>query len=1581
MIEPGRLNGAPAPREAPSAPADRALRDSEARLRALVEHLPLAMQVFGPDGRTLRVNPAWERMWHTPFAAMAEYNVFQDRQLEALGVLACLRRAFEGAFVELPLHGYDKSATDHIGPEAEHEGKLWIRGYAYPVRGESGEVLEVVVVQEDVTEPTRNQEALVRSEGVLRESQKIAGIGSWELDLGSDTLYWSDEVYKLFGLEPQAFGATYEAFLDRVHPEDRAAVDAAYRTSLREGRDAYEIEHRIVQHGTGAVRYVHEKCRHLRDASGAIIRSVGTVHDITERRMAEDQRTIQHDLVIALAGARDLEEGLDLCLDSALRATGLDCGGIYLLEEADGGIRLVAHRGICTQEFIRSVEHYPSGSAQVCMLEAGRPAYARYEELGLPLSDVQRREGMRLLAVIPMHFEGRLIGALNMGSHVVDDLGEAQRQTLETIAAAASQAVARLQTQVALRRSEEKFRGIFDDSVAAIYVFDAERRFLESNQAGLDLLGYSREELLRLSIPDVDADPSAVRPAHEELLAGHRLVNFEHRLRRKDGTVITVLNNSRALTDLAGRVVGIQSTLLDITARTRAEVALRASEAQFSAIFHGSHDGIILADPVTMRFQLANEAMGRMLGYAPGELVGLAMADIHPVEALPLATAAFERRRAGEVSIVQDLPLRRRDGTTMYADMSSALITIDGATLHAGFFRDITERRRHEAERDEALSVLQTVIQAAPVRIFWKDRESRYLGCNPLFATDAGRTGPEEVVGRSDQDLAWSEQAALYKADDRAVMETGEAKLGFEEPQTTPDGMHIVLRTSKVPLRDGQGEVFGILGVYEDITERRQAVEEIRRLLDEAVEREFFLRQAQQVGQVGGWRIELPAGRMRWTEGVYGITELPLGYEPTLEEAFGVYLPDSRQRLEAEHLRACETGEPFALQLQLRAARSGATKWVQLLAQPHRGDDGQVDFLVGTIQDISRQKEQESAYQSLFEGASDGIFLAEEGGFVDCNARGAELFDLPREQILGRRPEDFSPERQPDGRLSSEVSREHIRRAMAGEPQLFEWQNLAVGRRAASVEITLSRINLRGKPFLQAIVRDITERKRAEDALRASEARFRAVVQGSHDGIILLDPATRKVAVANEAMGRMLGYDEAELVGLDLEALHPSGELPRVLSQFDQLSGKEGVFLPNLPMRRKDGSVFFADLASTPVRSDGEVYIAGFFRDVTERRQLEEERLRSQKLESIGTLAGGIAHDFNNLLQGLFGFLSLAKLNRDDPAQSLSALEQAETALHMAVRLTTQLLTFSKGGQPITKTIDLQPVVTTSARFALSGSASTFHLSMDPDLWKVQADEGQLGQVFQNIVLNASQAMPDGGVVEVAARNLDAARLKASPNPAVDRWVEVTVTDSGVGIPGRYLDRIFDPYFTTKERGSGLGLATSYSIIRNHGGTIEVRSEPGQGTEFRILLPAAAPEAVQEARPAAAPATRRKGRILVMDDDELVRNVARALLRKLGHETVAADRGETAVECYRSAMAEGRPFDVVLLDLTVKGGMGGEGTLAQLLAMDPQVKAVVSSGYAEGFSIEHFKEKGFAACLSKPYSIAQLDTCLGGLLA
>jgi len=391
-------------------------------------------------------------------------------------------------------------------------------------------------------------------------------------------------------------------------------------------------------------------------------------------------------------------------------------------------------------------------------------------------------------------------------------------------------------------------------------------------------------------------------------------------------------------------------------------------------------------------------------------------------------------------------------------------------------------------------------------------------------------------------------------------------------------------------------------------------------------------------------------------------------------------------------------------------------------------------------------------------------------------------------------------------------------------------------------------------------------------------------------------------------------------------------------------------------------------------------------KEIEDRKRMEEELLKAKTLESIGILAGGIAHDFNNLLTVIMGNISFSKMRISPRQEEMTRrLESAEEAAMRARDLVEQLLTFAGRGEPVKKALSVRDLTVNAAGFALSGSSVKSRFELPGNLWPVEADEVQLGQVLHNIILNARESMPAGGVISIRADNVvmeDGNRYQLKRG----RYVMIQVRDHGRGIPREHMPRIFDPYFSTKDRGPykgmGLGLAICYSIMKNHGGAIGVDSREGEGTVVSLYVPASEKEPPRQTCGTTPPAStpHRSGRILIMDDEELVKQVTGDMLMATGFEVDIARDGKEAIRKYEKALADNKPFDAVILDLTIPGGMGGEETLRALLAIDPDARAIVSSGYTNDPVVINYRKYGFMASLPKPYDMGRLQDVLNSVL-
>jgi nitrogen-specific signal transduction histidine kinase/CheY-like chemotaxis protein len=387
------------------------------------------------------------------------------------------------------------------------------------------------------------------------------------------------------------------------------------------------------------------------------------------------------------------------------------------------------------------------------------------------------------------------------------------------------------------------------------------------------------------------------------------------------------------------------------------------------------------------------------------------------------------------------------------------------------------------------------------------------------------------------------------------------------------------------------------------------------------------------------------------------------------------------------------------------------------------------------------------------------------------------------------------------------------------------------------------------------------------------------------------------------------------------------------------------------------------------------------FRDVTQQKKREEELLKIKKLESVGVLAGGIAHDFNNILTSILGNINLAGFHIEKDHKSHRLLQEAEKASLRAKDLTQQLLTFSKGGDPVRETASITQVITDSADFVLRGSNVKCRYAIPEDLWLVDIDTGQMSQVIQNLVINARHAMPEGGEINISGENIADITKETGLSLPGEKYIKITVADTGGGIPEKYLGKIFDPYFSTKQEGSGLGLAVTHSIINRHDGHISVRSKSGEGATFTIYLPASAEQKSRDVKEEAqAPEKTVRGTILVMDDEEMIQDMTKQVLSCFGHEVLQAKDGREAIAIFREHYHSDHPVDVIIMDLTIPGGMGGKEAIEEILKIDPDAKAIVSSGYSNDPVMANYRQHGFKATISKPFKMDQLTEIINSVL-
>lgn len=611
-------------------------------------------------------------------------------------------------------------------------------------------------------------------------------------------------------------------------------------------------------------------------------------------------------------------------------------------------------------------------------------------------------------------------------------------------------------------------------------------------------------------------------------------------------------------------------------------------------------------------------------------------------------------------------------------------------------------------------------------------------------------------------------------------------------------------------------------------------------------------------------------------------------------------------------------------------------------------------------------KKSEARFRSMFEHSLDATFItAPDGTIFNANPAACSMFGMTEPELCAAGRAGIIDESEP-----------HFASVMEER------------RRTGRINAELTGIRNNGERFPAEVnsvitveqqqsfvsIRDLTVQKTIAKALHDSEQQFRTLCEAAPIGIFRSD-CNGNANYVNPRWEEITGIPASEGMGKGwLKGIHPDdiAELGKIW--HEALANERNFCFEHRQLTPQGKTVWVRALASPILDSDGTISHVGTLEDITELRQARQEMLKTVKLESLGVLAGGIAHNFNNILTAVFGNISLARFQMHDQEELNKRLDDAEKAIVRATDLTRQLLTFARGGEPIKKIIKLNGLLPETVSFVLQGSNVDCRFDIEDDLGPVEVDAGQFAQVIHNLVLNAVQAMPQGGTLTVSAQN-----IAPSPSPNANLSVSISLADTGTGIPENILERIFDPYFTTKPQGNGLGLATCHSIIKKHGGEIKVESTVGEGTKFTISLQASH----QECEPVPDSLTtlyHGSGRVLVMDDNEDIRSTAQAILEELGYTVESVEDGAKALELYLMHKEQGKPFSAVILDLTIPAGMGGKETIESLLKIDPAVKAVVSSGYSNDPIMASYVDFGFRAVLTKPYRIQEMSKVLRDLI-
>ena len=1130
----------------------------------------------------------------------------------------------------------------------------------------------------------------------------------------------------------------------------------------------------------------------------------------------------------------------------------------------------------------------------------------------------------------------------------------------------------RKRAEEALRDSEERFHSLVDNAPVGIYRTTAQGRIVMANPALVTILGYKNfEELAARNLEENGFELGYFRRKFRENLEREGQVKgLEALWEKRDGSVISVRESARVVRGNSGNVLYYEGTVEDITERKREEEERLFKAALLEAQSEATLDGILAVD-ISGNILLANQQVINMWNF-PEDAIRTKDDRIAMEHALAQLKDphTFKER----VNYLNAHPAEKswdeialKDGR-VFDRYSSPLQ--DSIGKHYGriwYFRDITKRKRAEEDLYQSRQMLQVILDTIPQRVFWKDRSLTYLGCNRAFAIDAGLRDPAEIIGKNDHELACRETAGLYRDDDNSVMEQNAPRLNFEEPQARPEGDQRWLRISKLPLRDRAGKVIGVIGTYEDITERK-------RLETELQGQKRFAEAMLDSLKSGVVACDARGVLTFFNHATCELHGLPLESIPAEEWAqhYDLYLMDGKTLMKKEDMplfRALR-GEQISNAEMMIIPKGGQRRSILASGQPIIGSEGQIQGAVVSMHEITARKRaegdlraSETSYRHLFEAARDGILILDQGtGEIrDVNPFLVNLLGYSKDELVGRKLWEIGPLHDV---FASKVEFDELQRKGYARHEDLPLQTRA--GKHLTVEFVSNAYLVGDKEVIQCNIRDITERKRAEQ----ERARLTTAIEQASEGVVITDNGGI-IQYVNPAFSVITGYSRQEALGKNPSILKSGEQSAEFYATLwgTVLSGK--VWKGEMTNRRKDGGLYPERMSITPVlNEEGEItHLIAMKEDITGRQMLENQYRQAQKMEAVGRLAGGVAHDFNNLLTIINGYneLMIEQFAANDPMRTYAT--EIKGAGERAVGLTRQLLAFSRQEVLAPKVFDLNTLIAKVSKMLkrLIGEDISMVFSPTPLPVTIKADPGHIEQVLMNLAVNSRDAMPRGGklTVQTSLIQVDESYTSTHFPMTPGSYVMVAVSDTGSGMNKDIQTHIFEPFFTTKEqgKGTGLGLATVYGIVKQSGGYIWVYSEPGEGTCFKIYLPevAGAPEATMEP----VGATGGSETILLVEDDDRLRGLTRMILETRGGYKVLESSGGKEALRVEGELTE--PIHLLLTDV-VMPGMSGRELGEKLTALRPEMKVLYMSGYTDDTVVRHGVLEAEMAFIQKPFS-------------
>jgi PAS domain S-box-containing protein len=885
---------------------------------------------------------------------------------------------------------------------------------------------------------------------------------------------------------------------------------------------------------------------------------------------------------------------------------------------------------------------------------------------------------------------------------------------------------------------------------------------------------------------------------------------------------------------------------------------------------------------------------------------------------------------------------------------------------------EMAEKRLLEQAFREEENQSRIITDAAIDFIFTIDRNFILRYVNESTANALNSTAID-IKGRSVLDFISSQNCTGFRNVVYNIFNTGKPYAG-ESKNILPSGKEVWLDVKIIPVPDNNTADI-ILVIARDITDKKKSQQDL-------VEREEFYSKVFSGIQDGisiidnNFRIVKVNNAIEKYYGKFKPLEGRLCYEifQSFQESCEKYCPART---------TFKTGKAaHALKSKINA--EGKKIWLEISSFPFINDStNEVIAVIENIHNVTEQKkteeqlrQSEEKFRTLSNTVSAGLTILKDNKICYANQYLLDVSGYTFEEIkkldfldlVHKDYKDLLKNRHIDRKNGIEVDRD------------VEYKAIKKNGDELWVHLNTGTIMYEGEEATLATLWDITSQKEIEQALATEKERLDVTLSSIGDSVISTDTNT-KIITVNKSAEILTGYTIEEAVGRSLDEICKvinETTHEKIPNKFTQLVAQYGIveYKRHIMLLSRDGAEHYIDMSVSPIKmKNGNIIgMVIVFRDISERQKLESELFKARKLESLGVLAGGIAHDFNNILTGIITNLFMAKISMPIESEGYNLIVDAEKACFRASRLTKQLLTFSKGGAPVKEVASVKELIEETVGFCLSGSNANYRLDIPDDLPAATIDKGQIDQVLNNLLINAQQAMPTGGTITVTAETVTVNDYPSSEdNQALSalsagNYIKVSIKDEGIGIKPKDMEKIFDPYYTTKPQGTGLGLTTSYSIIKNHNGIITVESKIGKGSIFSFYLPALE-VSIESAASEEKKVHINGGKILIMDDDEAVRTVVDQLLGKLGYKVSCTSNGNETIELYKNAIKENDQFDVVIMDLTIPGGMGGKEVVKTLLEYNPNLKAIVFSGYSNDPVMANFRDYGFCGVIVKPFNI------------